>query len=786
MGKSAVRVLVRTRPTTNFAQDQLLVDTGSGQVTVDLRRRQAGGILQNQTDVFGFKFDKVMHNASQETVYEESCRDIVASVLDGFNGTLMCYGQTGAGKTFTMTGGGAANYKYRGVIPRAISHIFSEVAAHPETAFSIRVSYLEIYNDALFDLLSPENDASLAIQEDLTGNGGVNVKGLSQIAVSSEEDALSLLFEGETNRTISEHAMNRQSSRSHCIFTVFVESKSRMDSTGKTSFSKLNLVDLAGSERVGRTQSEGQTLKEANYINRSLSFLEQTVIALSTPSRDHVPYRQTKLTNVLRDSLGGNCRTSLVANIWAEATYLDETISTLKFATRMMRVQNDAVKNVVVDTAAQLKQCEKEVAALKQELAMVHQLANRTSVSYEPISEDERRHLEVVVRSYMDGDLSLDAIELDSVRKIREMFAIFRDIAANALKKASSSAPSTATLASAAVAGTSSTAASAGVAGSAKQTTSPQAAGGQKTVGELDKSGSSSGAGIAPVAAPEFASKTARTAPSASSAQAHQQPSTSRGDVQSLSMDAEDGDDDGDAMASGDRGGPPAKNEAFETFKRGAGASLAANVRDGTVAIRDKKKLLKDLSTTVNACKREIDRLSADIEARRSQASASGMDAGNSGSDDVILDEEEFAMFRDLKDQKRLYKDAFAQIKSLRAEVEYLTHSADSAKQSLVLQFEAWYEKNFGNLAPTSEGQTGGRMSATALMKAGGPSKKKTGAADDVQMDDAEKFEQMEMERILSEDPDAAAFYRAKKQVRVNERAHEIKKSLGSTGSMKR
>jgi kinesin family protein 6/9 len=140
--------------------------------------------------------------------------------------------------------------------------------------------------------------------------------------------------------------MNKASSRSHCVFTLHVECRSRVESSDKVVYSKLHLVDLAGSERTKKTGSSGITLKEATFINKSLSFLEQVVIALCNKNRDHVPYRQSKLTNILRDSLGGNCKTLMIANIWPEPSHLEETISTLKFATRMMRVSNEAVVNV--------------------------------------------------------------------------------------------------------------------------------------------------------------------------------------------------------------------------------------------------------------------------------------------------------------------------------------------------------------------------------------------------------------------------------------------------------
>lgn len=172
--------------------------------------------------------------------------------------------------------GSPQNYKYRGLIPWSLSQIFQEIGSKFDQAITVRVSYVEIYNELMFDLLSPvpthEQSGNISIQED--PNGNIRMKGLSMNICNNEEDALNFLFEGDTNRTISQHKLNNASSRSHCIFTIHLESKSRVESSEKVIISKLHLVDLAGSERTKKTNSEGITLKEAQFINKSLSFLE--------------------------------------------------------------------------------------------------------------------------------------------------------------------------------------------------------------------------------------------------------------------------------------------------------------------------------------------------------------------------------------------------------------------------------------------------------------------------------------------------------------------------------
>ena len=217
---------------------------------------------------------------------------------------------------------------------------------------SLRISYMEIYNETLTDLLAEGPSQPLVISEE---EGATVVKGLTVRLANTEEEALNLLFEGETNRVIAEHALNYASSRSHCVFTVHIESRSRTQSSSNFTLSKLNFVDLAGSERLGKTMSEGLTKQEAMYINKSLTFLEQVmalrdcetdfcdsvfspkhclspqvIIAVADRNREHVPFRQSKLTHVLKDSIGGNCNTVMIANVWGEASQLEETVSNIE------------------------------------------------------------------------------------------------------------------------------------------------------------------------------------------------------------------------------------------------------------------------------------------------------------------------------------------------------------------------------------------------------------------------------------------------------------------------
>lgn len=244
--------------------------------------------------------------------------------------------------------------------------------------------------------------------------------------VSNEEEAFNLVFEGESNRTISEHQLNKESTRSHCVFTIYLEMKSRIESSEKVITSKLNFVDLAGSERVKKTGSTGITLKEANYINKSLTFLEQVVVSLTDKSKkssklkEHVPYRQSKMTHILKDSIGGNCRTVMIATIWPEEPYVYESLSTLNFAKRMMNVVNEATVNIQLDTNALLRKYQKEIKELKQELAMHNTLANRGRINYDPYTPDEQYKQQTIAFDFLIGQT--EDIEFDSIRQAKELF----------------------------------------------------------------------------------------------------------------------------------------------------------------------------------------------------------------------------------------------------------------------------------------------------------------------------------------------------------------------------
>ena len=420
--ESQIKVVIRTRPTQVFASKNISISSLDNKINITIPRNESKGIINNQKENWSFQFDKILHNVAQEEVFEY-VKSVISVSTRGFNGTVFAYGPTGSGKTFTMSGS-SSNFNYRGIIPRSITRLFQELGGKIDFDSKVSISYLEIYNEIIFDLLSPvpanEQKGEINFQEDAKGN--VVVKGLSKHVVANEEEAFNLLFEGESNRTVSEHQLNKASTRSHCIFTISIEMKSKVESSEKVLTSKLNFVDLAGSERVKETGSSGLALKEAAYINKSLTFLEQVVVALTdkTKRKEYIPYRQSKLTHILKDAIGGNCKTIMIATIWPEEQFILDTLSTLNFAKRMKNVVNDLSVNIMLDKNAYVKKLNKEIKELKKELLMHNTLANRGKINYDPYTPEEQYLQQQIALKFLNGES--EDIEFDSIRQAKELF----------------------------------------------------------------------------------------------------------------------------------------------------------------------------------------------------------------------------------------------------------------------------------------------------------------------------------------------------------------------------
>ena len=408
----------------------LSVSEDNRTVSVPLQRPERGAIKgpNNSADAIQFEFDTILHDASQESVFTHCAAEVCESVLGGYNGTVFAYGQTGAGKTFTMSGDTGSDFKQRGVIPRAVHHLFREVDLRVGKEMQISVSYLEIYNERMFDLLADEVavDSELVVVDDPVHENSVNVKHLTKKVCANEAEALGFFFAGERNRAVSDHVLNKTSSRSHVVFTVYLESRELGDGQDRTIVSKLNLVDLAGSERVKKTNVTGEQLKEATFINKSLTFLEQIVNGLSRGDKS-IPFRQSKLTSVLRDALGGNCKTTMIACTWPDAVHAEETVSTCRFASRVMTLTTKAVVNESRDPRVLAAKYERKCEELKRELAARDTFANRAPVNYGEMGEVERRELEDLVVTFLETDnADPNDIPAESLRQVRETFRLFK------------------------------------------------------------------------------------------------------------------------------------------------------------------------------------------------------------------------------------------------------------------------------------------------------------------------------------------------------------------------
>ncbi|KAL6097597.1 kif9 [Pungitius sinensis] len=678
-----VGVFVRIRPTANFCPD-LIECLPDGQ-TLNVRQRKDSRKPQDtrrdQLICWSFRLEGVLQDVSQEEVYARVCQRVVLGALNGYNGTLMCFGQTGAGKTYTMTGS-TESYKQRGVIPRALQEVFREVQKRTGHFFSVHLSYLDIYNETLVDLLSSVQGSArpsprgMVVTEE--PGRGVFIRGLSLHPVHSEEEALNLLFEGGLNQIIGSHALNRNSSRSHSIFTLHIESRSRTPCDAKYVTSKLNLVDLAGSERVGKTGSEGQMFKEAMYINKSLSFLEQAILALADRRRDHVPFRQTKLTHALKDSLGGNCNTVLVANIFGEAAQIEETLSTLRFASRMKCVRTNPSVNEYSSPEAQIKKLKKEVKMLKEELSIFNTLANRPSSR---LSEAQLAEINSQVQKYLDG--TLEEISIVSIRQVQAVFSQFKLAVQKREKKKSLICPTYNSVEkdqSAETAGIKKWGSTDDVEDGSFEASTPsqkniQRLSSAKTKKSKDKQSQSK--------RQEEASPVSRKLLESDSKPKLNSVQMPEREEESLEPDTESRDTK--------ESRPPAnepfqldstrpKAEAFEDFKVGPGSKINSILKENKSVLLERRNLLRQISEEVNAVKREIDCF---------------MQQQTRGEQGQYLVTGEESDATSLVELKGLYRQRYQVLREMKAEVNYCQHLVDQCRVRLLSEFENWYERSF-------------------------------------------------------------------------------------------
>ncbi|TMW84844.1 hypothetical protein EJD97_024258 [Solanum chilense] len=364
-----------------------------------------------------FAFDRVFGpDTCTQEVYEVAARPVVKAAMEGINGTVFAYGVTSSGKTHTMHG----DQNSPGIIPLAIKDVFSIIQDTPGREFLLRVSYLEIYNEVINDLLDPTGQ-NLRVREDTQGT---YVEGVKEEVVLSPGHALSFIAAGEEHRHVGSNNFNLFSSRSHTIFTLMIESSAHGDEYDGVIFSQLNLIDLAGSES-SKTETTGLRRKEGSYINKSLLTLGTVIGKLSEGKAFHVPYRDSKLTRLLQSSLSGHGHVSLICTITPASSNMEETHNTLKFASRAKRVEIYASRNKIIDEKSLIKKYQKEICCLKEELDQLRR-GMLVGVNHEELMtlKQQLEEGQVKMQSRLEEEEDAKAALLSRIQKLTKLILV--------------------------------------------------------------------------------------------------------------------------------------------------------------------------------------------------------------------------------------------------------------------------------------------------------------------------------------------------------------------------
>lgn len=409
---SSVGVAVRVRPLSNKEKNE------SPGVCVKENPKEKTITIGNDRN---FTFDQVYGiDSTQEEIFNGCAKDLVLRVFNGYNATILAYGQTGSGKTFTMGSGQLSNMREEdiGIIPRVINMIFEEINKKKKEAdFIVKLNFIEIYNEEIHDLLSKnsmDSGKTLVIREK---EGSIGIDGICEEIVSDAAGTFTRLESGTLQRSVSSTLMNSQSSRSHAIFTMIIERQAIQDSPDPENaekwIAKFHFVDLAGSERAKRTGASGATMKEGISINKGLLCLGNVISALTDESKkiSHIPYRDSKLTRILQDSLGGNANTFMIACASPAEINFDETLNTLKYASRARNIKNKPVVNTDPHSAL-IAQLKLEISNLKLDIQNYRIVLSNSG------NEDLKANFEALRKdSIVSQDVDINGHKLQQLEK---------------------------------------------------------------------------------------------------------------------------------------------------------------------------------------------------------------------------------------------------------------------------------------------------------------------------------------------------------------------------------
>lgn len=700
MVASNIKVFFRVRPS---ARPSKAVAVKQEEGLIEFVHEKDGEVNNSRT-YYKFRFDGILPmKISQEEVFNVVAKPVIEDVMEGINGTIFAYGQTGSGKTFTITGG-AERYEDRGLIPRTIAYIFEEFKNRKDASYRMFISYLEIYNNDGYDLLSREETTSkledlpkVQLREDEEGN--IHLRNLSVNMAQKEEDALNLLFLGDTNRVVAETPMNDVSTRSHCMFIMWVESTKPDSDTVRRA--KLHLVDLAGSERISKSGVEGQLQKEARYINLSLHYLEQVIVALherSTGGRNHVPYRNSMMTSVLRDSLGGNCKTVMVGTAAIEDRHLEESMSTCRFAQRVAAIKNNATVNEELDPALLIRRLKKEAAELKDELKLLN------GDDAEDLNEDDKKECQKLVQAYLVQQDPEALFVGGSMARYQECFSLLREIY---WQKAGSNEPLKMNGAEPRIQGN----LLGTLEGTLQQLRQEVAMRDQEIsmlVGSLSKRGNN--AKEAAAAGPIFIPAAAGTSAAGTSAGAQGQENEGPASTPERVAGADS------AALLLDR------NKAFDAFRKSVRRSETLD--EG----RDTRKQLvieaKEVGERANAARAVVQTIQSKIEKERlGRMMGSGPHDPSCKENVVPTDTPEVAALEREKEEKiSTYKKCMERLKVVKAEIEKHKSAAKENQERLQRDFEAWYLSLQAHQADLNEAAGPASDSGPRPASAGSPS----------------------------------------------------------------